>query len=53
MFIAKDEECPQKGRFGVDLLVYLIMLKLSIKSELRRGIFGGDISGAGVVRSHS
>ena len=28
-FTAKDAECPQKGRFGVNLLVYLIMLKLA------------------------
>ena len=35
-FIAKDEECPQKGRFGVDLLVYLIMLKFSLRGVLRR-----------------
>ena len=27
-FTAKNEECPQKGRFGVNMLVYLIMLKL-------------------------
>lgn len=36
VFIAKDEECPQKGRFGVDLLVYLIMLKFSLRGVLRR-----------------
>lgn len=36
VFIAKDEKCPQKGRFGVDLLVYLIMLKFSLRGVLRR-----------------
>ena len=35
-FTAKDEECPQKGRFGVNLLVYLIMLKFSLRGVLRR-----------------
>jgi transposase len=36
VFIAKDEKCPQKGRFGVELLVYLIMLKFSLRGVLRR-----------------
>jgi transposase len=36
VFTAKDEECPQKGRFGVNLLVYLIMLKFSLRGVLRR-----------------
>ena len=35
-FTAKDAECPQKGRFGVNLLVYLIMLKFSLRGVLRR-----------------
>ena len=33
-FTAKDAECPQKGRFGVNLLVYLIMLKFSLRGVL-------------------
>ncbi|RCV65529.1 Transposase [Methanophagales archaeon] len=36
VFIAKDEKCPLKGRFGVDLLVYLILLKFSLRGVLRR-----------------
>ncbi len=32
----KHEECPQKGRFGVNLLVYLTRLKFSIRGVLRR-----------------
>jgi len=35
-FTAKDAGCPKKGRFGVDLLVYLIMLKFSLRGVLRR-----------------
>jgi transposase/uncharacterized coiled-coil protein SlyX len=35
-FTAKHEECPQKGRFGVNLLVYLTMLKFSLRGVLRR-----------------
>jgi transposase len=35
-FTAKNEKCPQKGRFGVNLLVYLIMLKFSLRGVLRR-----------------
>jgi transposase len=35
-FTAKDEECPQQGRFGVNLLVYLVMLKFSLRGVLRR-----------------
>ncbi|MGC9444846.1 MAG: IS66 family transposase [Candidatus Methanospirareceae archaeon] len=35
-FTAKSEECPQKGRFGVNLLVYLTMLKFSLRGVLRR-----------------
>ncbi len=27
-FTAKHEECPQKGRFGVNLLVYLTMVEI-------------------------
>jgi len=37
-FTAKDVECPQKGRFGVNLLVYLIMLKFSLRGVLLRRI---------------
>lgn len=35
-FTAKHEECPQKGRFGVNTLVYLTMLKFSLRGVLRR-----------------
>ena len=35
-FTAKDAECPQKGRFSMNLLVYLIMLKFSLRGVLRR-----------------
>ena len=33
-FSAKDAEYPQKGRFGVNLLVYLIMLKFNLRGVL-------------------
>ncbi len=35
-FTAKHEECPQKGKFGVNLLVYLTRLKFSLRGVLRR-----------------
>lgn len=35
-FTAKHEDCPQKGNFGVNLLVYLTMLKYHVRGTLRR-----------------
>jgi len=35
-FTAKSKEYPQKGRFGVNLLVYRTMLKFSLRGVLRR-----------------
>jgi len=34
MIHRKGREMPQKGRFGVNLLVYLIMLKFSLRGVL-------------------
>jgi transposase/uncharacterized coiled-coil protein SlyX len=35
-FTAKHEDCPQKGRFGINLLVYITMLKFSLRGVLRK-----------------
>ena len=35
-FKAKHEKCPQKGVFGVSLIVYLTMLKFSLRGVFRR-----------------
>jgi transposase len=35
-FKAKHQDCPNEGRFGVNLMVYLIMLKFSLRGVLRR-----------------
>ena len=35
-FEAAHEDCPTEGRFGVNLLVYLAMLKFNLRGVLRR-----------------
>lgn len=35
-FVAKHEECPQQGRFGVNTLMYLTMQKYSLRGVLRK-----------------
>lgn len=35
-FTAKHEDCPTKGRFGVNLLVYSTMLKFHLRGVLRK-----------------
>lgn len=41
-FTAKHEDCPQKGRFGINILVYITMLKFSLRGVLRKiGEFAG------------
>lgn len=35
-FISKHPDCPQKGNFGIFLLVYIIMLKFHLRGVLRK-----------------
>ncbi len=35
-FTAKHKDCPQSGRFGIGLLVYITMLKFSLRGVLRK-----------------
>ena len=53
-FTAKHEGCPREGRFGVNLLVYVTMLKFMLRGVLRRicgfarHVNGFDITPKGV-----
>ncbi len=53
-FTAKDEDCPQEGRFGINLLVYVTMLKFMLRGVLRKicgftkHVNGFDITPKGV-----
>ncbi len=45
-FTAKHEDCPQKGRFGIGLLVYVTMLKFMLRGVLRKiGNFTSKVNG--------
>ena len=53
-FTANHKDCPQKGRFGIHFIVYLTLLKFSLRGVLRRiGRFTGytnnlEVSATGV-----
>jgi len=36
IFTSKDPDCPQKGNFGIYLLVYITMLKFHLRGVLRK-----------------
>lgn len=45
-FTARHRDCPQKGRFGVNLLTYVAMLKFSLRGVLRKtGSFTAHANG--------
>ena len=35
-FTAKHKDCPQNGRFGINILVYVAMLKFMLRGVLRK-----------------
>jgi len=36
IFTSKDSNCPQKGNFGINILVYITMLKYHLRGVLRK-----------------
>lgn len=45
-FTAKHEDCPREGRFGINLLVYVTMLKFMLRGVLRKiGGFTAHVNG--------
>ena len=49
-FEAAHGECPTEGRFGVNLLVYLSMLKFNLRGVLRRiGDFMGHVTALSIT----